>query len=170
MSELRLILLIAGLLFIAGIAGFEWWRARKGRALATPLHEDSTMADPAARPASTLPELNVVRDRRVSVADTLPGIELASSSESGTRRALGINISEEVAVDFAEATTAPAAPKRSEPYIGQEFVGDAVEISEVRVFEEQPVRGPQLVLAWPNEGERRIVTLRVIPKREPRFA
>ena len=40
MSELRLILLIAGLLFIAGIAGFEWWRARR-------------TADDAAPPALT---------------------------------------------------------------------------------------------------------------------
>ena len=53
---------------------------------------------------------------------------------------------------------------RAEPYIGQDD-----EVSEVRVFDEQPVRGPKLVLAWPNESERRIVTLRVIPKSEPRF-
>jgi cell division protein ZipA len=32
------------------------------------------------------------------------------------------------------------------------------------------MRGPQLVLAWPNDSERRIVTLRVIPRSEPRFA
>jgi cell division protein ZipA len=171
MSELRLILLIAGLLFIAGIAGFEWWRARKGRTLATPLNEDATTTDSApSRQASTLPELNVVRDRRVSVADSLPVIELASASESGTRRALGINISDEVAVDAAATVDPLPQPTRTEPFIGQEFVGDAVEISAVRVFEEQPVRGPQLVLAWPKEHERRIVTLRVVPKREPRFA
>ena len=34
MSELRLILLVAGVLFIAGIAGFEWWRARRDRGTA----------------------------------------------------------------------------------------------------------------------------------------
>ena len=38
------------------------------------------------------------------------------------------------------------------------------------MFEEQPVHGPQLVLAWPKESERRIVTLRVVPNGEPRFA
>jgi len=54
---------------------------------------------------------------------------------------------------------------RHEPYIGQDD-----EVGEVRVFEEQPVRGPQLVLAWPQESERRIVTLRVVPRSEPRFA
>jgi len=161
MNELRLILLVAGLLFIAGIAGFEWWRARRLRVAAGPPRDDSSMGEPlTSRNPAALPEINVVREARVAVADTLPVIELASTSESGTRRALGINISQEVAVDVAAA---PAS--RSEPYIGQDD-----EVGEVRVFEEQPVRGPQLVIAWPKESERRIVTLRVVPKREPRFA
>jgi cell division protein ZipA len=48
---------------------------------------------------------------------------------------------------------------------------DGVELSPVRVFDEPPpMRGPQLVLVWPKEDERRIVTLRVLPRREPRFA
>jgi len=148
MNELRLILLVAGLLFIAGIAGFEWWRARKLREATGTLRDDSV--EPVSSRAG-VPEINVVRDTRVAMSDSLPVIELASTSESGTRRALGISISQDVAVD--------------EPYIGQDD-----EVGEVRVFEEQPVRGPQLVIAWPKEGERRIVALRVVPKREPRFA
>ncbi len=166
-NDLRLILLVAGLLFIAGIAGFEWWRARKGRALAAPLREDQSAAEQNA--ARTLPPLNVVRDARVAVSDSLPVIELASASESGTRRALGINIVEEVAVDMAESSGPAPQQQRAEPFIGQQYLGDAVELSQVRVYEEQPVRGPQLVLVWPKESERRIVTLRVLPKREPRF-
>ena len=44
------------------------------------------------------------------------------------------------------------------------------DVSEVRVYDElPPSRGPQLVLAWPKEDERRIVTLRVMPQTEPRF-
>jgi FtsZ-interacting cell division protein ZipA len=39
----------------------------------------------------------------------------------------------------------------------------------VRIIEETPVRGPQIVLTWPGEAERRIVTLRVVPNAEPRF-
>jgi FtsZ-interacting cell division protein ZipA len=101
------------------------------------------------------------------VSDSLPVIELASTSESGTRRALGISISDDVAVDVAhDSGVSREAERRArdEPYIGQDD-----DVSEVRVFDEQPVRGPHLVLAWPNESERRIVTLRVIPKSEPRF-
>ena len=69
-------------------------------------------------------------------------------------------------MDVAHDSGAREAERRArdEPYIGQDD-----EVSEVRVFDEQPVRGPQLVLAWPNENERRIVTLRVIPRVEPRF-
>jgi len=165
MPELRIILLVIGVLFVAGIAGYEWWRSRGARPLAaTPVRDDA--ADPPS-PLKSLPDINVVRDTRAAAADSLPVIELASTSESGTRRALGISISDDVAVDVAhDSGVSREAERRArdEPYIGQDD-----DISEVRVFDEQPVRGPQLVLAWPNESERRIVTLRVIPKSEPRF-
>ena len=167
MSELRLILLVAGLLFIAGIAGFEWWRSRRGRELAAPAQDESNSVGTApTRAAASLPDINVVREARVAVADSLPVIELASASESGTRRALGIAISDEVAVDVPQPDSfAGDGATRQEPYIG-----DGVELSAVRVIEEQPVHGPQLVLNWPKESERRIVTLRVVPQKEPRFS
>jgi len=169
MTELRIILLVAGLLFIAGVAGFEWWRARRGRALAAPSREDLSAPEaPAPVGRTPLPEINVVRDSRVAVSDSLPVIELASTSASGTRRALGISISGDVAVDVPHpGSSAPAsAPERTEPFIG----GVGEELSPVRIVEEQPVHGPQIVVAWPAESERRIVTLRLVPVGEPRFA
>jgi cell division protein ZipA len=187
-NELRLILLVAGLLFIAGIAGFEWWRARRNRPANVARVEETgaTESSPQAGRAASLPEINVVREPRVAVDEDLPVIELASTSASGTRRALGISISDDVATDTLRdtqraaaptaASPAPAeparpAPPRSEPYISPHIDNGFDEISEVRiVIDDKPVRGPQLVLAWPREAERRIVTLRVIPGTEPRFA
>lgn len=192
MPELRIILLVVGVLFIAAIAGFEWWRARGRRPAAAVASRGGARADergssraeerdnarddddprgldrPAARREErassrreerdepraelrSLPEINVVREAQIEVPDELPVIELASTSDSGTRRALGISISREVAVDG--------------PYVGQDD-----EISEVRVLD--PPKGgepPKLTLAWPSEAERRIVTLRVTPRTEPRF-
>ena len=171
MGELRLILLIAGLLFIAGIAGFEWWRARRNRPMGTVTREEAPGGEGASPARHSLPDINVVREQRVSVSEDLPVIELASTSASGTRRALGISISDEVAVNMPgeEPVATPpsrAGARRSEPYIGQDD-----DVSEVRIIEEPPpMHGPQLVLAWPRESERRIVTLRVIPRNEPRFA
>ena len=167
MPELRIILLVIGVLFVAGIAGYEWWRSRGARPLAaTPVRDDA--ADPPS-PLKSLPDINVVRDTRAAAADSLPVIELASTSESGTRRALGISISDDVAVDVAhDSGVSREAERRArdEPYIGQDD-----DVSAVRIIEEPPpVRGPQLVLAWPKDSERRIVTLRVIPRSEPRFA
>jgi len=174
MPELRIILLVVGVLFVAGIAGFEWWRSRGSRPLAAGVARDDNGAE-SPRAASPLPEINVVRDSRVAKSDSLPVIELASTSESGTRRALGISISDEVAVDVAHdsGVREPAAARpmqtnsmetKNEPYIGEHD-----EISEVRLVEEQPLHEPKLVLAWPRENERRIVTLRVIPRIEQRF-
>lgn len=168
MPELRIILLVVGVLFVAGIAGYEWWRSRGNRPQAANVARDDGPAD-APRPApAPLPDINVVRDSRVARSDSLPVIELASTSESGTRRALGISISDDVAVDVAHDSgpREPVEPAtRSEPYIGQDD-----SISAVRVLDDElPVRGPNLVLAWPGETERRIVTMRVVPRVEARF-
>lgn len=166
MPELRIILLVVGVLFVAGIAGYEWWRSRGNRPQTANVARDDGPAD-APRPApAPLPDISVVRDSRVARSDALPVIELASTSESGTRRALGISISDDVAVDVAHDSGARSeSATRSEPYIGQDD-----SISAVRVLDEElPVRGPQIVLAWPSETERRIVTLRVIPRVESRF-
>jgi FtsZ-interacting cell division protein ZipA len=104
----------------------------------------------------------VVRDPRVAVQDSLPVIELASTSESGTRRALGISISDDVAVDVSHDTAGAA---RAAPYIGEHD-----EVSAARVIEEPALPAtPAIKLSWPSDTERRIVTLRVIPKSEPRF-
>lgn len=173
MPELRIILLVVGVLFVAAIAGFEWWRARGSRPVAANVMRDDTATDPPRPTPSPLPDINVVRDSRVARSDSLPVIELASASDTGARRALGISISEDVAVDVAHdggsarASTEPsrAVDSRVEPYIGQ---GDS--ISAVRVLEEQEApRAPKLVLDWPGETERRIVTLRVIPRVDGRF-
>jgi cell division protein ZipA len=172
MPELRIILLVVGVLFVAGIAGYEWWRSRASRPAAAKVMRDDGAPEnaPSQRPApAPLPDINVVRDSRVARSDSLPVIELASASDTGARRALGISISEEVAVDVAHdgggERASPERPARSEPYIGQDD-----SISAVRVLEEQQApRGPDLVLEWPSESERRIVTLRVIPRLDGRF-
>jgi cell division protein ZipA len=180
MPELRIILLVVGVLFVAGIAGFEWWRSRGQRPATVYASRDDSAPEPP-RPIErqernelkSLPEINVVREARMAPQESLPVIELASTSESGTRRALGISISDEVAVDVSHDATADrpdVKPRveigRAEPYLGQDD-----EISAARVVPEHvpTVGAPKLTLAWPSEGERRIVTLRVVPKGEPRF-
>jgi cell division protein ZipA len=176
MPELRIILLVVGVLFVAAIAGFEWWRSRGQRPVAAFASRDD--APPEVPRASErvaergelkpLPEINVVREPRVAVQEALPVIELDSTSASGTRRALGITISDEVAVDVSQDAGGDAAREvgRAEPYVSH---GD--EISAVRVVPENvpTVGSPKLILSWPSESERRIVTLRVIPRSEPRF-
>jgi cell division protein ZipA len=174
MPELRIILLVVGVLFVAGVAAYEWWRSRGSRPVAANVMRDDVTADSPPRPApSPLPDINVVRDSRVAKSDSLPVIELASSSDTGARRALGISISDDVAVDVAHdaasdrasAESSRPAVSRVEPYIGQDD-----SISAVRVLEEQEApRCPKLVLDWPRETERRIVTLRVIPRADGRF-
>jgi cell division protein ZipA len=176
MSELRLILLIVGVLFVVGVAGYEWWRSRGSRPTATPPRDEShSEREPIRSAPSALPEINVVREARISVDDDLPVIELRRSGMTQPASgAGGIALSSEVAVDAAletpssmTSTTSTQAILRAHdaPYRGQD---DSV--SEVRVYDElPPSRGPHLVLAWPKEDERRIVTLRVIPQTEPRF-
>jgi cell division protein ZipA len=169
MPELRIILLVAGVLFIAGLALYEWWRSRGSRPLATVSSpDDSGDAPPRPGPAA-LPEISVARDKRTTVAESLPIIELRSVENSAGVG--GISVSDDVAIDRPHENTSTQAILRAhdEPYVGQDD-----DVSEVRTFEarvdEVALRGPQLVLAWPKESERRIVTLRVLPRAEPRFS
>jgi cell division protein ZipA len=167
MPELRVILLIAGVLFVAGIAGFEWWRARRDRPLTT-VPRDEPHESPASR-TTALPEIGIAREPRTAVPDTLPVIDMRSATKAGARDSGGIAVSQDVAVDepFENTSTQAIFRAHDEPYIGQDD-----EVSAVRTYEyEDPAaHGPKLVLAWPGEAERRIVTLRVIPRTEPRFA
>jgi cell division protein ZipA len=170
MPELRIILLVVAVIFVAAIAGYEWWRARGSKPAAAQVPEPPPEREPVRPAPSMLPEIHVVREQRISVDEDLPVIELQRSTGTtqATTASAGIAVSKEVAVDAAsESPTSTQAILRAHdaPYIGQDD-----EVSEVRVYEEPPPpRGPQLVLAWPKEEERRIVTLRVIPQVEPRF-
>jgi hypothetical protein len=92
-----------------------------------------------------------------TTTSSLPVIELASTTDTGTRRALGISISNDVAVDVPHESAAPAAPERVEP-----FIAGAEGISAVRLVPDPlpTVDAPRLTLAWPDESQRRIVALR----------
>jgi cell division protein ZipA len=202
MDDLRIILLVAGVLFVAGLVGYEWWRSRGARPAALPPrdfdetprnyssgsiardegdkgHKDDRDDEVASRSASgALPEINVSRDSRVAVGEALPVIDLSSAPRDGEgtpRRDAGITLSDEVAVDRPTEATSTQAILRAhdEPFIGEK-IGQFDEISEPRVLippvGEADSRGPQIVVQWPNESERRIVTLRVLPQAEPRFA
>ena len=59
----------------------------------------------------------MVRESRVAVSDSLPVIELASTSESGTRRALGISIPTKSRWTSRSGRTRSAPAAAPEPYI-----------------------------------------------------
>jgi cell division protein ZipA len=170
MPELRIILLIAGVLFVAGIAGFEWWRARRDRPVANMPRDDASHDSPTPRGSAALPEIGVAREPRSTVPDTLPVIELRAATKTGPRDSGGIAVSQDVAVDepFENTSTQAIFRAHDEPYIGQD---DDVSASRVVEWDKDPsAQGQKLTLAWPAESERRIVTLRVLPRSEPRFA
>jgi FtsZ-interacting cell division protein ZipA len=169
MPELRIILLVAGVLFIAGLAVYEWWRSRGSRPLATVSPTDDAGDAPPRPGPAALPEINVARDKRANVAESLPIIELRNVENSAGVG--GISVSDEVAIDRPHENTSTQAILRAhdEPYVGQDDEVSAVRTVDTRI-DEAALRGPQLVLAWPKESERRIVTLRVLPRSEPRFA
>jgi cell division protein ZipA len=186
MPELRIILLVAGVVFVAALVGYEWWRSRGARPAALPPRDyDNVSArdlesgglvrdESSTRSAPTpLPEINFSREARSSVGDALPVIDIDTvqrSSNPPDKREDGIAVSDDVAVDRPTEATSTQAILRShdEPYIGQDD-----DVSEPRVIldaaTEADSRGPQIVLQWANEAERRIVTLRVLPRGEPRF-
>jgi cell division protein ZipA len=184
MPELRIILLVAGVVFVAALVGYEWWRSRGARPAALPprdydnvsardLESGGLVRDESSSRSAPLPEINFSREARSSVGDALPVIDIDTVQRSGNppdKREDGIAVSDDVAVDRPTEATSTQAILRShdEPYIGQDD-----DVSEPRVIlgaaTEADSRGPRIVLQWAHEAERRIVTLRVLPRGEPRF-
>jgi len=77
MPELRIILLVVGVLFVAGIAGYEWWRSRGTRPLAATPVRGST-SDGIPKPTARMPP--PAASRASSTAATSPSIIDAESS------------------------------------------------------------------------------------------
>jgi hypothetical protein len=159
MPELRIILLVAGVLFSPGWRGSNGGgNAARGRWPAR--SRDDSQGDHAPARAAPLPDLNVVRDARVAVSDSLPVIELASTRHRHAP-ALGISISDEVASTFAQST--PHIPERQ---VVTTYIGDAPGAAAssaastagsararhlgVRVFDEHRCSGPSS--CWPGRA------------------
>ena len=170
MPELRVILLVAGVLFVAGSRGSNGGaRGAIGRMASR--RRATTPGEPVAprRPAP-LPEINMLREPRCAVPDTLPVIELASSAGNpDAARTRHRRFRDEVAVDASHESTSTQSILRAhdEPV----HRSGRLTVSEVRAFsyEDAGCAGRSSSLAWPSETERRIVTLRVLPRGEPRF-
>jgi FtsZ-interacting cell division protein ZipA len=171
MASLRWILLLAGLLFIVGLALWERRRPRQARGAeqseggrsALPAEEpaaESSAALPVIAPGAPAPraprgfadpeaplkvvELSAARRVEPEIPLDVPVLSPVQRVEPGI---------DEAALD------APAAAGRNEPRL--ETVGAAGA---------QPgAARPSLVVEWPPESERRIVNLRVVPVRVDRF-
>ena len=163
MSPLRWILLLAGLLFLAGLAWWEQRRPRQARgdehaaaergAVALPLEPAPAepVRAPAVIPSTPLPQSGDP-DEPLKVVDW-----------SGARR-----IEPEMSLDVPVLAPAPA---RLEPGIAVDEIPAPLAGARAEPQMEPPAdRRPSLVVEWPPEGERRVVNLRVVPVRVDRFA
>lgn len=166
MASLRWILLLAGVLFLAGLALWERRRPRQARGAEVPGAErlvpfDESTESSAARRTASAP-------RPVSAGFADPDAPLKVVEMSGERR-----IEPEIPLEIP--VLSPAG--RPEPPIG-----DTPPLPEAagRVEPRLDAPGaapagpaaarPSLVVEWPPESERRIVNLRVVPVRVDRFA
>lgn len=152
MAWLRLILLLAGVLFIGLLL---WWERRRQR--------QATQASPA-RGGRSEPTFDVGADALAGQGTERAAIEPSPAPlvrERESRRMPPV-------IDWSDAGatggdgTAPAVAPAAAP---AELPGGATVAAPAAVPELPP-----LVVDWPPESERRIVTLRIIPVRQDRLA
>jgi FtsZ-interacting cell division protein ZipA len=163
MSSLRWILLLAGLVFLAGLAWWELRRPRQARG------EERPGESPRAAPPVT-PDDDVLVEQQapgVQARASIPPVRITDEplkivEHSGSRR-IEPGISFEIPV--LVAASAPAAD-RHEP--GIEPAESAADETPLATAVATPAR-PAVVVDWPPESERRIVNLRVVPLRAERF-
>jgi hypothetical protein len=172
LPELRVILLVAGVVLIGGL--FAWERRKGG----TQKRSAETVAPPPAAvttmegamppmQSAAAPQLSIPVRATRELAQDLPVIQVSD----------GVDID----LSFAAPPPEPAVPVHVEltaeieaiQYDG-DGVGPTVERSADAVAWQAPaeeaVTSGDLVLDWPPEAERQIVALRVVPRAAERFA
>lgn len=185
MDELRWTLLGLGLLFIGGLA---WWELRKPRHagrdedLETTPTPDATIArrephfgegdDPASQSSGPLPSM-----RAVEAGGDPPLIVL--DDMRSTERSVGFSIASDVAVDepgvsesreMPESLTDEPAPF-DVPTEAAVHAPDDTQAALAPVAASAPSRRPGPPEPnWPPENQRRIVSLRLVPRPPARFA
>lgn len=167
MPELRLILLIAGAVLIAGL----WVWERRRAAAAKPAAGEPPPAQPAPAARAVSPDVPVAARTAARVAREAP-TELPVIQIDGP---------EEIDTSFASATRPEPSDDRPAPKVHEapddDLTGDIGPVVESPAVAPawsasptQPLTGDDLVLDWPAEAERQIVALRVVPRGTDRFA
>lgn len=161
MAELRWSLLALGVLFIAGLAAWEYRKRSAGRQAAA-----------APEPGSTL-TTESARETRTAVDPTM------SFPEPSPREAVrqpqiieivdpGVFEEESIAADARRAPQFGELPPLRDPAM-EAVERAAAWLAAGGTAAAQSPEAP-LQLLWPPEGQRRIVALRVIPRLGERFA
>ena len=180
MGSLRWILLLAGVLFIAGLAWWERWRPRQARGGVLPDAGQGAQLEESGAEAAT--------QARVAVAPAAPARAATTGFASPdvplriVELPAGQRIEPEIPLDVP--VLSPAA--RVEPGFDDAVLPGSAAGGRVEPQFEAPASGsgsgngsghgggaaepPSLVVEWPPEAERRIVNLRVVPVRVDRFA
>jgi FtsZ-interacting cell division protein ZipA len=140
MIWLRPILLMAGALFIGVLI---WWERRRPRQASDSLGTYRERSEPSLDLSATA----------AVTQDPKPRAERSAHDPAGTPEARDRELRRTPPVigwpDDAPADPIPAEPPLAEPSV--------------------PERPPNLIVDWPAEGVRRIVTLRILPVRQDRL-
>jgi cell division protein ZipA len=187
MSELRWTLLLIGVLFIAALA---WWERRRPRQASGSV-ERSLPSSPSAPPARALREpplvLPEIRAREPFVPRTLPVVDGPPEAEPEAEPAAADAAAADVGmaewtttigtdgrgeVEESENDTVPELPaaQASEPgaTIAREASPTAPALPREKL-PELPAAAPAPLVEWPSDGDRRVLTLRLVAPQAERF-
>ena len=171
MPQLRWTLLLLGVLFLAGLAWWEWRKPRQANSN-RPAHDPTTPEPPTRvlrEPPLTLPEMRA-RDPMGS-SHPLPVVDVNEDESLMGLRIDGDPVEQEVALEEAMEEVAPMLAAEA---IVPEGVGDEVDDHSAAVTYPPPL--PELpkpsepIVEWPPEEARRIVALRIVSVTPERFA
>lgn len=154
MPELRWALALLGVVFLGGLA---WWELRRPRQSARAEHESSGRETRPQSPAASHPQGPVHREPSISFPEIrtrepvheLPTVEIAEDSLIGLR------------ADGAREDLEEPPPEEIEPIVplpDQALPPEAL-LDQAGAPPETP---SDPIVEWPEEGERRIVALRVV--------